>query len=350
MRLAAATAILAMFLLLSPSVAVSHYVPHQGDYFNYFETITVDGGAGNYTGYTEHQYVNGTIQVNSIQSGDVAGAFYQYFWSYENNTGGYLSGSSAGNFTFSYDTYHYVSGTDNQVGYYDPYVWFYMNSSLGASAAFYLLNTRMTVISKNFSYHLLSSNGYVRTIYAQGTGSYPRNDVYGVFTASYTWDTYFDPSTGYIVGYQYTEHDTNPSGDGFTYAEVLYVTATSFSLTPGTQPSSPPAFNLSSLPLILVGLAIVLFVVTAVVLRSRSARRRRTLPQHPTRGRTSYPGGGMGGQQSVSQYPPPISLTPKQPPVQQIVVKEVVKVKCQYCESLIDSTVPRCPFCGAPRS
>ncbi len=50
--------------------------------------------------------------------------------------------------------------------------------------------------------------------------------------------------------------------------------------------------------------------------------------------------------------PPPenIDLTPKQPPVQQIVIKEVVKVKCRYCGALIDSTAETCPICGAPRT
>ena len=67
---------------------------------------------------------------------------------------------------------------------------------------FYLLNTQMTVISRNYSYHLPSQNRNVNTIFAQGISNYLRNDTYGQFTATYTWNAYFDPSTGYIVGYQ----------------------------------------------------------------------------------------------------------------------------------------------------
>lgn len=341
-------AILVLPLLLLPAASSGHYVPKQGDYLSYYETITLNGGKGNYTGYTENQYVNGTISINSLQPNDIASAFYQYFWKYVNNTGGYLSGSSAGNFTFSYATYHYVNGTDNQTGYSNPFVWFYMNNSLPANGQFYLLNTQMTVVSTDHSYKLPSTGGYVKTIYAQGSGSYPRNDVYGQFTATYTWNAYFDPPTGYIVAYLYTEHDTNPAGDGFTYTELLYVTSTSFSLTPGTAPPSTPSAPAGLLEVagIVLFAAIILIAITAVVLRSRARRARRTLPQHPSSGRMTY--GPPSGQQPSA--PPTISFTSKQPPVQQIVVKEVVKVKCQYCESLIDSTDLRCPICGAPRS
>ena len=341
-------AFLALPLLLLPAAAAGHYVPRQGDYLRYYETITLNGGKGNYTGYTENQYVNGTVSINSLQPNEVASAFYQYFWKYVNNTGGYLTGSSAGNFTFSYATYHYVNGTDNQTGYSNPFVWFYMNNSLAAKDQFYLLNTQMTVVSADYSYKLPSTGGYVKTIYAQGSGSYPRNDVYGQFTATYTWNTYFDPSTGYIVAYLYTEHDTNSAGDGFTYTELLYVTATSFSLTTGAAPPSNPSAPVGLLEVVgvVVIAAIILVVVTAVVLRSR-ARHVRRIPQHPSTGRMTYSQPPPGEQPSA---PPTISLTAKQPPVQQIVVKEVVKVKCQYCGSLIDSTDLRCPVCGAPRS
>jgi hypothetical protein len=87
--------------------------------------------------------------------------------------------------------------------------------------------------------------------------------------------------------------------------------------------------------------AIVLVIVVIVILIYAFSRRsRRTLPQHPSQ--RDYPPPG----------PPPqdIDLTPKQPPVQQIVIREVVKVKCRYCGALIDSTAQVCPFCGAPRT
>ncbi len=48
--------------------------------------------------------------------------------------------------------------------------------------------------------------------------------------------------------------------------------------------------------------------------------------------------------------PVPLHLTVKQPYGEQIIVKEVVKVKCQYCGVLIDTTLSKCPNCGAPRT
>src|SRR5208283_5138114 len=68
-------------------------------------------------------------------------------------------------------------------------------------------------------------------ISAQGSSNYLRNDQYGMFTAEYTWNAYFDPSSGYIIGYDYVEHDTNSSGTGFSYTNDLYVTSTSYPLT-----------------------------------------------------------------------------------------------------------------------
>ena len=75
--------------------------------------------------------------------------------------------------------------------------------------------------------------------------------------------------------------------------------------------------------------------------------RRRNLPKHSDRGVTwdQY-----SSQHPSSGSPPDIDLTPERPPAQPIVIKEVVKVKCRYCGSLIDSTAERCPFCGAPRT
>ena len=347
----AAAALLITSMLLLPPAATAHNVPKAGDYFNYHETITVNGGKGNYTGYTEQQSVNGTERISALNPGDIASAFYQYFWTYHNSTGGYSSGSSAGNFTFSYRTYRYVNGTDNQTGYSNPYVWFYMNNSLGSSNQFYLLNTQMTIVSTDYSYRLPSTGGYVKTICAQGTGSYQRNDAYGSFTATYDWKTYFDPSTGFIVAYIYTEHDSNSLGDGFTYTEILYVTGTSYALTPAAAPTPQPS-SLSTADMLLLALVIVvvLVIVSVLVFRSRSKRDRHKLPRHPGDGRVGYSYAPVQPQAQRPAGPPPINLTPEQPAVQQIVVKEVVKVKCQFCGTLIDSTALKCPVCGAPRS
>jgi hypothetical protein len=167
---------------------------------------------------------------------------------------------------------------------------------------------------------------------------YQRNDGYGQFAATYTWNAYFDPSAGYIIGYGYVEHDTNSSGSGFTYIEDVYVNSTSYPLT--TAAASNLGGNSDLMQYIDYIAALVLVTVIIIILVYAFSRRRRRLPKHPSQQQYPQPG------------PPPqdIDLTPKQPPVQQIVIKEVVKVKCRYCGALIDSTAEVCPFCGAPRT
>jgi hypothetical protein len=191
-------------------------------------------------------------------------------------------------------------------------------------------------------------------IFAQGQSSYERNDVYGQFSVSYTWKAYFDPSAGYIVGYSYVERDTDNSGTGFTYTEDLNVNSTSYPLTAGppnntggtpTPIVSNPRGTTPN-PTIYFGflagavLFLVVIVIIVILVYSLSRRGRKTLPQHSYQQPPPPPG------------PPPenINLTSKQPQVQQIVIKEVVKVKCRYCGALIDSTAETCPICGAPRT
>ena len=264
-------------------------------------------------------FVNGTVASN-----------YTYTFNWSNSSGSTQNGKQAGNFTWSSASFQYVKGNDNQTGYAPLYVWFYMDNSTQPSGTFRFLNTPMTVTSTSYSYSLASQNRYVKTIRAQGSGGYQRN-YGGLFKAAYTYTAYYDPSTGYIIGYDYVEQDTSSTAS-FTWTETLYVTTTSYPLTAGAGPS----FLQQYLGLI-IGLAIfIIFIGLIVVVIVAVSRRRRSLPKH------TYP--------QVPIAPPQIDLTPKQPPVQQIVIKEVVKVKCKYCGALIDSTVQACPFCGAPRT
>jgi hypothetical protein len=216
-----------------------------------------------------------------------------------------------------------------------------MDNSTPQGGTFYLLNTLMTVMSKNYSYFLPSQNRSVYAIFAQGNSNYQRNDVYGNFTATYTWNAYFDPSSGYIIGYSYVEHDTNPSGTGFDYTETLYVNSTSYTLT--TAPTSNSTAGTSDLMLFAGLIAAIVIIILIILIVIYAVSRRRRLPKHPSQ-----------QQQYSPPFPPPpsqdINLTPKQAPVQQIVIREVVKVKCRYCGALIDSTAQKCPFCGAPRT
>ncbi len=345
--MAAVASVLGLLLAAAPPAA-AHYLPRAGDDLHYTETIELDGGTGNYTGYTENTFINGSLSVRSVLPNGTENASYQSTTHWENNNGQAETYPSQGNFTFSALSFHYVQGTDNQTGYTDPYVWFFMNASLGVGATFYLLNSPFTVLSTNQSYPWSASpTGYVATLAATSTGSYQRNDVYGVFTASYTWQAYFDPATGYIVGYLYTEHDRDTAGDGFTWIDALSVTSASYPLTPATAP--PPAASPSSssalLPYVALGIlaaAAVVAVVVVVVVRARRGRAH-PLPAHA-------PGGSVPYAPAYAA-PAPVNLTPSgQPAVQQVVLRETVKVNCRYCGTLIDTTATVCPVCGAPRS
>jgi hypothetical protein len=335
---------LALFLALFVVPAAAAYVPHAGDYFSYYEIWNLGNGTGSYNGYTEQTIVNGTETMNGVSQDGIVSANYSYSSAWSNNAGGTENESPSGDFTFSSVTFLYVSGADvNLTEYANPSVWFYMDNSTGVGGVFYLLDTEMTVVSDNSSYFLPSQGRYVSAISAEGASNYQRNDDYGQFTATYTWDAYFDPATGYIIGYSYNEQDTN-SSDGFTIADNLYVTSTSYPLTAAAATS--PSTGNSDLMQYAGYIAAIVIVIVIVAIIIYAISRRRTLPKHSAKAPSEQYSPPRPG-------PPPerIDLTPKeQPPVQQIVVKEVVKVKCRYCGALIDSTAETCPFCGAPRS
>ena len=352
MRSKSLIVVLSVFLVLFMSSTAFAYTPHSGDQFSYHEVTNLGSGTGNYAGYTEQATYNGVETMNGVNPDGTVAAHYSYSYTWTNSTGSTETGNPSGDFTFSPVTFLYVNGTDDETGYVSPTVWFVMDNSIPVGGTFSLLNTEMMVTSKDYSYYLPSQNQNVNVIFAQGTSSYQRNDVYGQFTATYTWKAYFDPSTGYIVGYDYVEHDTNPSGDGFTYTENLYVTATSYSLTAAaatataTSQSTSSSGGGNSISTQYLGYiaAIILVIIVIAIIVYAVSRSRRKLPQHPFQ------------QAPPAQSPPPrstpvnINLIPKQPEVQQIVIKEVVKVKCKFCGALIDSTAETCPICGAPRT
>jgi hypothetical protein len=330
--------ILALSLALYPALVAASNAPRPGDYFTYYEVENLGNGTGNYAGYSEQTIVTGTESINGVSGDGSISAYYSNSWTWSNSTGSTETGNASGNFTFSPTTFLYVNGTDDQTGYVNPTVWFYMDNSIPKDGTFYLLNTEMTVLDKNYSYYLPSQNRYVEAIFAQGSSSYPRNDQYGQFTATYTWDAYFDPSTGYIIGYSYTEHDLDNSGNGFGYTDNLNVNSTSYPLTTATpiNQGGGGTLDLMQYAGYIVVIAVILIIVAVLIYASSRRSRKTPLPKHPSQ-----------------QAPPPpreIDLTPKQPPVQQIVIKEVAKVKCSYCGALIDSTAKVCPQCGAPRN
>jgi len=344
--------ILPLLLLMLPaasaSATASHYVPQSGDTFSWSETIVISNGNGNYSGYTENDNYIGNMAVTAEYPNGTVAMTYQESGSLSNNQGQSSTSSEKGSFMFSASTFLYVQGTDNQTGYVNPSVWFYMDNTQVKGGTFNSLNTAMTVVSTNYPFPLSSSStGYVSSIMAEGNGSYQRNDDYGNFAAQYNWKEYFDPGTGYIVGYQYTEQDSDGMGDSFTWTDTITDTSTSFHLTtvsaPQTQSSSSNSWILPVV--IVVVILVVVIVVIALLLRrshSRGPKMDRNLPRHEVRMPTSAP---------TYAPPAPVRLVPSdQPSIQQIVIRETVKVPCTFCGTLIDSTATQCPKCGAPRT
>ncbi len=344
--------LLAFLIALAAAAGVrpaSAYSPQKGDSFAYSETIAVNNGQGSYSGYTDQTQATGMEQMNSI-SGSSVSASYSDSYQFSSNQGSSTSSSSSGTYTWSSSSYIYMNGTDGQVGYSSPtYVWFAMNPALAVGATFYSLNTRLTVMSRDYSLQLPTEGGkFVQTIQAEGTGEYQRNDSYGVFTASYTWDEYFDPTTGYIVGYLYVEHDSGQyqgQAGSFTYTDALYVTSTSYALALASSTSASVATSTTtgssgSSPylLYLAVIVIVVLLIMVVYLAARRGRRSR-LPKHPYSPQTPPPS------------PPPsetkVDLGSRPP--EQVVIREVAKVNCAYCGTLIPTTAETCPVCGAPR-
>jgi hypothetical protein len=249
--------ILLLSLILIFSLAVPHSVFAStafapGDHFEYHEVETVSNGTGSYSGYAGQTTVTGGETMSAI-SGSIVSANYSYSYSFSDNQGSSTATSQGGSFTWSDSSFQYVTGTDDETGYVNPSVWFAMNATLPVGSRFELLNTNMTIISKNATFYLSTENEYVTVIYSQGNGSYigsPQNNAYGNFSARYTWNSYFDPTTGYIVGYHYAEQDnsTNGNGTGFGYVDDLSVTSTSYPLTvlSSTQPTSSQSSTVSS--------------------------------------------------------------------------------------------------------
>jgi len=294
---------LSIALILTPVLAT--YTPHQGDTFSYYEVQNLSNGTGDYAGYTEQSIINGTEIMNDLTNNGNVSAYYSWTSAWSNNQGQSQNNASSGNFAFSPTTFLYTNGTDDQERYVNPTVWFCMDPSTSQGNTFDLLNTMMTVVNTKYDYHLPSQNRNIRTIFAQGNSSYQRDDVYGQFAATYTWNTYFDPVSGYIVGYSYNEQDTNGSTE-FTFTDTLYITSSSYSLTAISE------INVTT-TIIIITIIIIAVTIIAILIRLR--------------------------KRSFQQSNIPPTTSPKPAP----------NAKCPYCGADIyigAENVTKCEYCG----
>lgn len=101
---------------------------------------------------------------------------------------------------------------------------------------------------------------------------------------------------------------------------------------------------------LLVFLPIIFFAIIASAIKAYSARR---VAQYPALYQQRY---YQSNQQPYYQYQAaqPYQQQPYQQPYQAqqqtVIIKEIVKVPCKYCNCLIPQESINCPFCGAPTS
>jgi ribosomal protein S18 acetylase RimI-like enzyme len=149
-------------------------------------------------------------------------------WTYSNNSGGSLRGGWTETFSFSWVTRKYLWGFDVNGTYTDPSVWFWVPTPLSLGETVPILDSNYTVSSLSSTFW----EGFppVPKLGARmdSSGSHLRVDDYGQFQATWTDSYWFNPSTGFLIGEVYTEHDDNSLGDGFDWKEVASVVASSY--------------------------------------------------------------------------------------------------------------------------
>ena len=251
-------AALALVLLAAaPAVAGP---PQINDFFEFDQTTTVNNGQGAYYGYEETTHSHYRYDVSAVST-DAVTIHGTGSWTYSNSTGTSFSGSESYTPVFSLTTRNYLSGIDVSAG--DPStaaVWFWISVPVSVGQVVHVLDEDLTVQSLSATYWM----GAVprSAILLEGQGSYGRNDVYGVFTATYTDRYFYDPNTGFIVAEQYTELDV---GDweglpaSFQNSTSLTVTASSYALP----------LDVVTLSLLYIGVPAAVILVIGSVIRVR---------------------------------------------------------------------------------
>ncbi len=252
-----------VLLAAAPAVAGT---PQMGDFFEFDQTTTIGNGAGyDYAGYTETTHSHYRYTVTSVSGGNAAVQGIGS-WTYSNSTGYSLSGNEPYSIVFSLTDRSYVSGID--VGGVDPAtakVWFWISLPVHVGDPVQILDEYLTVQSTSATYWV----GAVphTAILVGGTGEYPRNDVYGTFSANFTDQYYFDPNTGFIAGEKFSELDTGTGlflGDSFVNTTTLTVTSSSYALP----------LDLGTMLLLYLGIpaAVVLVIVGVLLVRRGPSR------------------------------------------------------------------------------
>jgi ribosomal protein S18 acetylase RimI-like enzyme len=205
-----------------PTVAAA--TPRSGDRFEYDYNTNVDGGTGDYSGYSDHMRSHSAYSVQSVQTDRVTlrgtGS-----WTFDASDGTRQSGGVDVTPVFSLTTRRYLSGIDVNVTDPNATVWFWIPTPVKAGDAFHILDDDFIVTSIDATVW----TGVVprKALLLESYGTYARNDAYGKFTATYTDRYYFDRDSGFIVAEVFDEHDANFIA-GFHYHAEVWVTSSSY--------------------------------------------------------------------------------------------------------------------------
>src|SRR2546425_370147 len=199
--------------------------PRTADFFEYNYNTYVDQGTDYYFGYSDKMISHARYTVQSV-SGDLATVRGLGSWTFDGSDGTHQSGVTDVTPVFSVSTRRYVSGIDVNASA-NATVWFWVSIPLAQGQTLRILDDVFTVISIDATVW----NGIIphRTVQLQASGTYTRDDAYGIFAATYTDRYYFDPDSGYVVAESYEERDTNPSAS-FRFRAEISLMARSYSV------------------------------------------------------------------------------------------------------------------------
>lgn len=202
--------------------------PTAGTNFSFQDNYQISNGGGNYSGYTENQNAQYHYDVESVVGDNVTvNGSGSYQWTNSTTSG---SGTWAGTFSFSSTTRLYTRGIDVLGSYPDASVWFWVPTPLSLGETVRILDTNYSVVNLASTVWLTYFPPVPRIgVELMATGSYVRNDVYGVYNATFTDRYWFDASSGFVIAEYYTEQDNGAFGS-FAYAEQVFVTQASYPL------------------------------------------------------------------------------------------------------------------------
>lgn len=259
----------AVVLLLPPVRAAPS--PTTGQYFEFDDNTYLTNGQGNYSGYSEQETAHYRYTVQSVAADNVT-LFGSGDWSWTNSTIAPVNGNWAATFSFSTTTRLYTQGFDVLGQFTRPYVWFWVPSGLKVGQIVPILDDNLTVVSLSSTVWLGNFPPTPRVgVELQSTGAFVRNDVYGLFDASYTDRYWFDPATGFVIAEYYDETDSASQG-GFEWQEQVFTTTASFPIT----------LDYAQLAAVYGGIPAIPVVIFLIVRQRKSG---------PRRIRTTVPGG-----------------------------------------------------------